>query len=227
MYLKQSTTATINFSGVRSSLDGTTLISSVVTGDITVELYKNGVRSTVSRTITELADGSLSIALTAGDTDTLGRLEITIIDEDVFLTVSKEFMVMAAGVYESMFGGSPISNKVISAGYIDDFLEDVTITFFWKITGTASGDGTIRIYKNGLTDEVTIPTYITDTRNFDGITGLNVCQITTRSKDWYEKKSDYVVIISDETIDGEKVTDVIASLSIENRVLGEQFIRQG
>jgi hypothetical protein len=225
MYLKQNTAATIVFSGVRSAIDGTSFVESVVTGDIAAVLYKNGVRSVISRTITELADGELSIALTSDDTDTLGRLEIALLDEDVFLPVSKEFMVMPASTYESMFG-SVSDRLVVPAGYVGDIELGQTLHILWGTTTDLDDAGTLRLYKDNGTGEIEVPTGITDSRDFDGLTGVHLCSIDTATlNNFYAAKADYHLVLAGASKNGVTIKAEAASFSIENRHTEIRFER--
>jgi hypothetical protein len=173
MNLKQDTAATIVFSGVRSSIDGTSLISGVVTGDITIELYKNGSRSTVSRTITELADGSLSVVLTTDDTDTLGRLEITLLDPDVFLPVSKEFMVMDADVYDASYGSGVYENSAIALKTTVKANDPQGLgvdEYFSVLAGSANADeyNNMVVSVTDITGSVTASRRVVDYYNYGG-----------------------------------------------------------
>jgi len=79
-----------------SSLDGTTPVQSLVLGDITAAIYKGVTRSVLTLTaanFVEMPDGYVKIKLTASDTNTQGRLTLTLRDDDVFLGKSREFWV--------------------------------------------------------------------------------------------------------------------------------------
>jgi len=70
--------------------DGTTFVD--LTGD--------------SRTFTHKEGGWYTLTLGTGDTDTEGRLTVLIMDTDVCLPVWKDFMVVNANVYDSLFAAA-------------------------------------------------------------------------------------------------------------------------
>lgn len=79
-----------------SALDGTTPAQALVLDNITAAIYK-GVNRTVltlsASNFAEMSDGYVKIKLTVSDTDTQGRLTLTLRDDDVFLGKSREFWV--------------------------------------------------------------------------------------------------------------------------------------
>lgn len=79
-----------------SSLDGTDPARELVLGDITAAIYKGVTRSVLALSgsnFVEMSDGYIKLKLTASNTDTTGRLVVTLRDDDVFLGKSKEFWV--------------------------------------------------------------------------------------------------------------------------------------
>jgi hypothetical protein len=141
------------------------------------------------------------------------------VSELKIISVSKEFMVMPAA--DPVFG-EYLSPEIQGAGDLGDRFKGSPLYFFWSSTQTPSG--TIKVYRNDDTDEITIPTGIVDTRNFDGIAGLNLCKINfSANPDWYIEKSDYGVVLSAASLGGQTINVPLASFSIENRNNG-QFI---
>lgn len=105
--------------------------------------------------------------------------------------------------------------------WLGDFAEDSTVYFPWStndISGasiTRTTDGTISVYKNnGVTQSVA---GITDTEDFDSLTGIHACTIDTSADAFYAVGADYTVVLSAATIDGQTVNAVLAHFSIENR----------
>ena len=104
---------------------------------------------------------------------------------------------------------------------LGDRTEDSTIYFMWS-TNAADGssitratDGTISVYKNdNLTQSVA---GITDTEDFDSLTGIHMCKIDTSADAFYASGDDYTVVLSGAVIDGKSVNAVLATFSIENR----------
>ncbi len=109
----------------------------------------------------------------------------------------------------------------MSAPYLGDIAEDSTIDFIWSTNDavgasiTRATDGTISVYKaNGTTQSVA---GITDTEDFDSLTGVHHCRIDTSADAFYAVGNDYAVVLSAATIDGQTVNAPIAHFSIENR----------
>lgn len=119
-------------------------------------------------------------------------------------------------------GGSPL---VMGRGDVGDFKENGVVYFHWNTidrSGAAvapSTAGTIKVYKDDGTGEVTTPTGITDTRAHDGTTGVHQCKIDLNNSlnSFYEKGKNYTVELVGAVIDTKTVNAVIASFSIENR----------
>jgi hypothetical protein len=166
-------------------------------------------------TLTEHAGTSNSLYLGNCSTIQAGD-QVSIFDNAGKLIGGGEYKPSVAnGVY----------SRIIPAGYIGDYLEDDTIYFLWHTTTPPSSNGTIKIYRTDDTDEITSPTGITDTRNFDSKTGVHLCKINLNANDLYEKERDYMSVVSDIVINGQTLNVVLAIFSIENRYAGKQFLR--
>lgn len=105
--------------------------------------------------------------------------------------------------------------------YLGDFAEDATVYFPWGTNDgdgasiTRATDGTVQVYKDdGTTESVA---GITDTEDFDGLTGVHMCKIDTSADAFYATGHDYAVVLAGATIDGQTVNAVLAQFSIENR----------
>jgi hypothetical protein len=105
--------------------------------------------------------------------------------------------------------------------YIGDFPQDQTIYHLWSTNDaygasiTRATDGTLHVYKNDATGtEVT--TGITDTEDFDSLTGVHCCKIVTTDA-FYAPACDYTVVLKAASIDSQTVNAPIFSFSIENR----------
>ena len=105
--------------------------------------------------------------------------------------------------------------------YLGDFPQNATIDFKWNTFSHASNvasitratDGTISVYKgNSSTTETT--TGVTDSEDFDTLTGVHHCRIVTTDA-FYATGNEYQVVLSASTIDGQTVNAVIAHFSIE------------
>src|SRR5689334_25410893 len=103
--------------------------------------------------------------------------------------------------------------------YLGDFADDATVDFKWS-TYDASGasvtravDGTISVYIGNSTTQIT--TGITDTEDFDGLTGIHHCRIDLSASGSYVPGSECQVVLSGATIDGQVVNSVLREFSIE------------
>jgi len=112
---------------------------------------------------------------------------------------------------------------VVSAGYIGDYVEDQTIYFLWRSSATFSTAGTVKVYKDDGTTEVTSLTGITDTRDFDGADGVHLCVIDLSVNSFYAKKKDYCIMLNGAVIGGQTIYAVIGTFSIEQRYQGKEF----
>jgi hypothetical protein len=106
--------------------------------------------------------------------------------------------------------------------YLGDYVEDGTVRFVWSSNGadgasiTRATNGTVSVYKdNGATQSTA---GITDTEDFDSLTGIHACTIVLTDA-FYEAGKDYAVVLSGATIDGKSVNAVLAHFSIQNRYM--------
>ncbi len=111
--------------------------------------------------------------------------------------------------------------------YLGDFAADQAINFLWSTNDgdgasiTRSTDGTISVYKDNSDgssyDETQSTEGVTNDEDFDSLTGIHECCITTTNA-WYEVGHDYTVVLSAAVIDTQDpVNAVLAHFSIENR----------
>ncbi len=105
--------------------------------------------------------------------------------------------------------------------YLGDFDEDATVHFLWSSNDgdgaaiTRATNGTVSVYKdNGVTQSTA---GVTDTEDFDSLTGIHACTIDTSADAFYATGANYSVVLSAATIDGQTVNAVLAHFSIENR----------
>jgi hypothetical protein len=108
--------------------------------------------------------------------------------------------------------------------WLGDYKEDDTVYFLWS-TNDADGasvtratDGTVQVYKDNGTSQSTAG--VTDTEDFDSLTGIHACTIDLSADAFYATGADYAVVLSGATIDGQTVNAVLAHFSIENRYKG-------
>ncbi len=116
----------------------------------------------------------------------------------------------------------------MSAPYLGDFPEDATLHHIWSTNDsngasvTRATDGTVSVYKdNGVAQSVA---GITDTEDFDSLTGIHVLTIDLSADAFYVIGSNYSVVLSAATIDGRVVNAVLCHFSIENRYINEAVI---
>lgn len=104
--------------------------------------------------------------------------------------------------------------------YFGDYAAGETINFMWHsfnssgASVTRATNGTISVYKDNSTTQTT--TGVTDTEDFDSLTGVHHVAIATTDS-FYTAGTDYIVVLSGATIDGQTVNAVIGHFSIENR----------
>jgi hypothetical protein len=103
--------------------------------------------------------------------------------------------------------------------YLGDFPEDATIRFPWSSNDsggasvTRATNGTISVYKDGGTTQSTAG--VTDTEDFDSLTGVHMVTIDASADAFYVTGSEYAVVLSGATIDGAVVNAPLACFSIE------------
>lgn len=113
--------------------------------------------------------------------------------------------------------------------YLGDYKEGDTVYFCWSTNDkngaaiTRATNGTIKVYKDDGTTESTAG--ITDTEDFDGVTGIHNCKIVLTDA-FYAVGHDYSVVLVGATVDGETVNAVLATFSIENRFAGSSLFKK-
>lgn len=108
------------------------------------------------------------------------------------------------------------------APYLGDFALSATVHFLWSTNGangasiTRATNGTVQVYKNNGTTQST--TGVTDTEDFDSLTGVHACTIDLSSDGtFYSTGANFTVVLSGATIDSQTVNAVLAHFSINNR----------
>ena len=111
----------------------------------------------------------------------------------------------------------------MAAPYFGDFVEDATFHFLWNTNDVGGGsvtratNGKISVYKDNGIAQSTFG--ITDTEDFDGLTGVHACTIDLSADAFYVTAANYAVVLSAATLDGQTVNATIARFSIANRVV--------
>lgn len=103
--------------------------------------------------------------------------------------------------------------------YLGDFPVNGTVHLKWSSNDadgasvTRATNGTISVYIGSSTTQLT--TGVTDTEDFDGLTGVHHVAIDLSSSGTYAAGSECQVVLSGSTIDGQTVNAVLGSFSIE------------
>jgi len=114
-WLKQSTAVTIKVGPFLDQTDGRTAETGLTITQPDVQLSKNGgtfAQKSASGTASHDTDGWYGISLSTTDTNTLGSLVMQI-DESGALPVFREYMVVTANTYDSLFGADALDVSVI------------------------------------------------------------------------------------------------------------------
>jgi hypothetical protein len=188
-------------------LTGKTLTANVFQPD-------GSVRET-SVSLSENATGGLYL----GDCSTIAAGDVIIAYEGTTL--------IGSSVYQQQEGGIGSAAGVDPAGYVGDYKYRGTVYFTWRTLTAPSVNGTVKVYKDNGASEVTVPTGITDTRDFDSKTNVHLCTIDLSANSFYAKDADYLVVLSGATIAGVSVNAVIGSFSIEKRYQGLEWTKEG
>lgn len=113
------------------------------------------------------------------------------------------------------------------SSYFGDFALGAVVRIPWATNGsngaaiTRSVNGSIRVYKDNGTSERTSSAGITDTEDFDTVTGahhLNIDLADNTDAGFYVAGHDYEVLLQGATIDGQTVNAWLGAFSIQNRV---------
>jgi hypothetical protein len=106
--------------------------------------------------------------------------------------------------------------------YLGDIAPSQILYFGWHsnaIAGesiTRATNGTVSVYKDDGTTQST--TGVTDTEDFDGLTGVHWVKIDTSADGtFYAAGHDFAVVLSAATIDGKTINAVLGHFSINNR----------
>jgi len=143
---------------------------------------------------------------------------------DVIAISDSNNRLIGGGEYKQLVLGVGAASAIEPAGYVGDYKKDEVVTFSWHTNVSLSSNGTIKVYKKDSNDEVTVPTGITDDRDFDSKTGAHRCSINlAANKSYYTKDRDYLVILAGAAVYGVVANAIIGIFSIENRWVNEQF----
>lgn len=116
--------------------------------------------------------------------------------------------------------------------HLGNYAVGATIDFMWSSNAadgasiTRATNGTISVYKGNSTTQSVAG--VTDTEDFDSLTGVHHCRITTASDGtFYAAGNDFMVVLSGASIDGKTVNAVLALFSIQNRYPAVADVQSG
>lgn len=110
--------------------------------------------------------------------------------------------------------------------YLGNYAVNAIVDFMWNTFAgdgasiTRATNGSIRIYKNNSTTQRSSSAGITDTEDFDSLTGLHHIRIDLSDNTdagFYAAGSEYFIVLEGAVVDGETINAVLAQFSIENR----------
>ena len=116
--------------------------------------------------------------------------------------------------------------------YLGDFAEDAVVNFKWNTFDSAGasitrlGSDNIHVYKDDATG-TEVQTGVTDSKDFDSLTGVHHCKIDLSAAVFYAVGADYTVVLKGDSIDGQTVNAVLAHFSIENRFTEVDTVKVG
>jgi hypothetical protein len=147
MWLRQSTASQeIQLGKFVDDTDGKTAETGLTINNTDIKLWKEGATTQASKNsggATHIANGYYSAVLDATDTNTLGKMEVTV-DVSGALSVRREYMVLPASVYDSLVLGT-------------DFLPVDAFKPEWSVSGTTltvkKQDDTTTAYTKTLTTQ--------------------------------------------------------------------------
>ena len=107
-WIKENTAVTITFGPALLISDGVTPVTTLASGTVdevgTYEHEATAITSLAAVTMTHRAGGMYTMQLTAASVNTVGLLTFYCRDDSACLPIWKEFMVVPANVWDSMFG---------------------------------------------------------------------------------------------------------------------------
>lgn len=110
--------------------------------------------------------------------------------------------------------------------YLGDFKAGSLVRHYWDTFVSAGGSvarttaGTLRVYKDSSTTQRTSSSGVTDTAEFDGVTGSQLTSVDTSDNadaGFFAAGHDYAVMLVGAVIDGQTVNKWLFCFSIENR----------
>jgi len=175
MYLKQSTSVDVPIGPFLDETDGKTAETALTITQPDIRLKKNNgnwAQKNAAQTLTHEENGWYEVTLDTTDTDTIGHLVVAI-HESGALPVWREFHVLAANVYDSLFGAA--TDKLdVNVEEWNTTSVPAEHTAGYPIVTVKDGTGTGEINTNAgaiaLVDLVTTTTTATNLTNLPAIT---------------------------------------------------------
>lgn len=147
-WLKQSTAQTVKMGPFVDSTDGVTPETALTISQADIRLSKNGgdfAQSNNAAGATHDENGYFDVPLDATDTNTLGRLKVAI-NESGALPVWKDFMVLPANVWDSLFGADKL--QVDAVEWLGGTIATPTVTGVPEVDVTHVGGSAQAITTN-------------------------------------------------------------------------------
>lgn len=142
---------------------------------------------------------------------------------DLILLVGGVFAGMQQFNWDGTQRDESYKHLATGAGYVGDYKANGLVVFTWASCQVTPSGGSVRVYKDSDEAEVTVPTGVTETIDFDSNTGRHRVEIDLSANSFYSRRSDYSVLRKDVVIYGMIMSLEIAAFSIENRYEHKPF----
>ena len=175
LFAKQSTAATVDIGPALDSAGAE--YTGLVIGDLTIS--KNGTRAAMASaaTLTHATNGIYTLVMTTGNTDTLGRLQITC-NKSTYQVPQMQIAVLTAKVFDSIVAGSD-NLEVDAIQLLGTAFANPTTAGLMDVNSKQFGGATVN-----ATTSVTIPgssTLATTTGAVGSVTAVSTGAITAAS----------------------------------------------
>lgn len=110
--------------------------------------------------------------------------------------------------------------------YLGDYKAGSTVRYYWDCFVSAGGSvarttaGSLRVYKDSSTTQRASSSGVTDTAEFDGVTGVQVTSVDLSDNadaGFFAAGHDYAVMLVGAVIDGQTINKWLFCFSVENR----------
>jgi hypothetical protein len=158
-YLKQSTSVDVPVGPFLDNVDGFTAETALTITQPDVRLKKNGAawdQKAAAQTLAHEENGNYEVTLDATDTDTIGLLRLHIAESGA-LPVWDDFHILAANVYDALFGAATVKLQVDTAQLSGDATAADNAEAFFDGTGYAGTNNVIPTVTT-VTNQVTANT---------------------------------------------------------------------